>query len=439
MLLARCLLSPPGAFAQEPSPQQPATPTLHEHIEVPAVLLTPTREISGTSWLPQATPMNGVHQPWRGWDLRLNGSLSVQAVYEPVDRHRTGGAGTHQLASVNWGMAMLRRPIGEGRFGVRAMLSAEPATIRGCGSLNLLATGEVCDGDTIHDRQQAHDFVMELAADYDRRLAGSWRWQVYAGLAGEPALGPPGYPHRPSASDNPVRPITHHWLDSTHITFGVVTVGAYNQRWKAETSIFNGRDPDERRVDLDLGRLDSVAARLSFLPTESLALQVSVGRLYEARFGALQPSRNADIRTTASATYHRSLGANGIWATTAAFGINNGRELLVDTLFDTTSVAALIESSFTPNDRHTVFGRIERVGMPAHHLHVIEFGPVVFAVAKAQAGYVRHLRSMKGIVPGIGGTIAFSFLPPALAPRYSGDVAPSFSVFFNLRPARHVM
>lgn len=122
-------------------------------------------------------------------------------------------------------MLMARRSLSGGRFGVRTMLSAEPWTVPDCGSLSFLATGEVCEGDTIHDRQQLHDLVMELAMDYDRPLWGQWRWQVYAGLAGEPALGPPGYPHRASALVNPVGPVTHHWLDATHVTFGLVTLG----------------------------------------------------------------------------------------------------------------------------------------------------------------------------------------------------------------------
>ena len=43
--------------------------------------------------------------------------------------------------------------------------------------------------------------------------------------AGEPALGPAGFPHRVSSMLNPVAPISHHWLDSSHISFGVVTAG----------------------------------------------------------------------------------------------------------------------------------------------------------------------------------------------------------------------
>jgi hypothetical protein len=429
---------PMDVFAQGSPPQQQAETAIHEHVEVAAPTLTPTRDSSGTAWLPVATPMYGLHGPWRGWDLRVAGVAYAHLLYEPVDRHRTGGAGTRQIGSVNWGMVMMRRALGEGRFGVRAMLSAEPLTVPGCGSLSLLATGEICRGDTIHDRQPPHDLLMELAVDYERRLLGSWRWQVYAGLAGEPALGPPGYPHRPSAMDNPIAPMTHHWTDATHATFGVVTAALHNRRWKAEASLFNGRESDESRVDVDFGALDSVAARLSFLPTERLAFQVSAARLHEGTTALFGQPRNAVTRATTSVTYHRPLGT-GIWATTAAYGINETREFIAGAPFDITTAGAFLESSITIAERHTMFARLESVGMPAHHLHAHEYGASVFSTGKVQAGYVRHMTSRRGIVPGVGTTAGFSILPRALAPHYSGRVAPSFSVFFTIRAARHEM
>ena len=125
-------------------------------------------------------------------------------------------------------MLTARRAAGKGRLGLRAMGSLEPWTVSDCGYLNFLATGEVCEGDTIHDRQHPHDLIMELAADYDRPLRGSMRLQVYGGLAGEPALGPPGFPHRLSAMSNPIAPIGHHWLDATHVTYGVITAGLHD-------------------------------------------------------------------------------------------------------------------------------------------------------------------------------------------------------------------
>lgn len=96
--------------------------------------------------------MYGVHRAWRAWEVRLDGVVFVQAMFEPRDRHRTGGAATEQVSSTNWGMVMARRSLAGGRFGARAMVSAEPWTVRNCGSINFLAVGEVCGGDTVHDR-----------------------------------------------------------------------------------------------------------------------------------------------------------------------------------------------------------------------------------------------------------------------------------------------
>lgn len=432
--LSLILLAPLSASAQEPQPR----PDVHEHVAVTAPMLTPANESSGTSWLPQATPMYGIHQPWYEWDVRVNGVVVADARYEPGDRHRTGGFATRQIGSTNWGMLMARRNAAGGRFGVRSMFSAEPWTVSDCGSISFLAAGEVCEGDSIHDRQQPHDFVMELAIDYDRPLRGPWRWQVYAGAAGEPAIGVPGYPHRASALANPVGPISHHWLESTP-TFGVVTVGVHNQRWKAEGSVFNGREPDDSRIDLDFGGLDSVALRVSFLPTDRIAVQVSGARLRSAWTDFPFRDQDAATRLTASAIYHRPFGVAGIWATSAAVGTNHARERVALGVLDATSAAALVESSATFSERHTVFGRAEVGGMPAHHLHAHEFSLQVVTIGKLQVGYVRHIRALKGIQPGVGGTLSLSFLPPELAPRYSGSTTPSFGLFFSLHAARHRM
>jgi hypothetical protein len=152
---------------------------------------------------------------------------------------------------------MADRKAGSGHFGLRGMISLEPFTIAGCGYPNLLASGEVCEGEAIHDRQHPHDLFMELAATYDRPLGGDAHLQLYGGPFGEPALGPVAFPHRISAMPNPVAPITHHWLDATHITYGVVTGGVYGKRWKAEASVFNGREPDETRTNFDFAAMDS--------------------------------------------------------------------------------------------------------------------------------------------------------------------------------------
>lgn len=435
---AALLLMPARAGAQEPQPPRPEA-GVHEHVEVEGTLLTPSTDVSGTAWLPRATPMYGVHRPWRGWDLRLDGAIAIQFVYEPGDRHRTGGPGTRQFDSVNWTMAMARRNIGAARVGVRTMLSAEPWTVPDCGTLTYLATGEVCERDTIHDRQQPHDLVMELAVDVDAPLAGAWRWQAYAGLSGEPAFGPGGYPHRPSAVANPMAPIAHHWLDATHIAFGVVTAGVHTRRVKIEASAFNGRAPDERRTDLDLGGLDSASARVTWLAGDRWSAQVSAARLRDARAVFERQPDPVATRASASATYVRPLGERAVWATTAAVGTSTAREVVSGIRWTGSTTAALVETSATLRDRHTIFGRAETASMPGHHLHAHEYSRQRLPIAKIQAGYVRQFAPRRGLVPGLGGTWALSLLPAELAPRYGGRTAPTFAVFALLRPARHTM
>jgi hypothetical protein len=416
------------ASAQSQPAPPPVTETEHQH---GASSLFSGRDSSGTAWVPDVTPMYGLHRSWAGWEFMAQGNAFVQFINESGEVHRRG----RQLGSINWVMGMARRPVGAGRLGLRAMVSLEPWTIRGCGYPNLLATGEVCDGDTIHDRQHPHDLFMELAAEYDRPLRGPLRWQVYGGPAGEPALGPPGFPHRGSAFPNPIAPITHHWLDATHITFGVVTTGVYGPRWKAEASAFNGREPDASRTGLDLAALDSFSGRLSLAPSPRLSLQVSAGHLRDAEGGVGTQPRTDVNRVTASAIYQRRL-ATGVWGTTLAYGMNSQTAIIPGALLDERTHAVLVETTATRTERHTWFGRLEVVGKPAHDLHAHEFITQVFTVAKVEAGYVRHLKTWLGLVSSVGGVGMVSAVPALLAPRYGGRFVPGFAVFASVRPAQ---
>jgi hypothetical protein len=399
----------------------------HQHAGHGQSRLFVAREGSGTSWLPEQTPMLGWHRPVGGWEVMVHGNLFMQFLYEGGEVHRR----SRQGGSINWLMSMARRPAGGGQVGVRAMFSAEPWTIPGCGYPDLLATGETCDGDTIHDRQHPHDLFMELAADYTRPLRGGVRWQLYAGLAGEPALGPPGFPHRLSAFPNPVAPIGHHWLDATHITYGVITTGIAGRTWNVEASAFNGREPDERRYDFDLAAVDSVSARVSVAPLPTVVMQVSAGRLNDAEAHGSLP-RTDLTRATASVTFHRQVrqgvpySARNAWATTIAWGLN------VET--DDSTHAGLIESSYATPAGHTVFGRVEMAGKPAHDLHVHE-STEVFTVGKLQLGYTRYFAPRRGVEAGIGGLVSGSAVPDYLGPRYGGRIIPGFGIFLTLRPS----
>jgi hypothetical protein len=380
------------------------------------------REGSGTAWLPDETPMYAIHAQANGWTLMLHGAAFLQYFREG------GNRGSSQTGSINWLMGVADRSLAGGHLGLRGMISVEPWSIRGCGYPDVLATGEVCQGATIHDRQHPHDLFMELAAEYDRPIVGGVRFQVYGGPVGEPALGPVAFPHRLSAMPNPLAPITHHWFDATHISYGVVTGAVYGDRWKAEASVFNGREPDENRTNIEFGALDSWSGRLWFLPTKQWALQVSGGRLKEAEQGHDGRARVDVDRVTASATYHRRFQPGSIWASTVGWGRNLERGA-------SGTNALLAETNLTLHERDTWFGRLEVSGKSSHDLGVDTLD--WFTVAKLQGGYTRYFGSWHGLKPGVGATVSTGVVPEALWAVYGSRFNSGLGVFLTMRAAEH--
>jgi hypothetical protein len=380
---------------------------------------TMAREGSGTSWLPDASPMYAFHATRGAWQLMAHENLFVQYL------HESGSRGADQGGSINWFMGMAQRPMGKGRLRLNGMLSLEPFTIAGCGYPDLLASGERCGGEAIHDRQHPHDLFMELSARYDAPLGRGLRWEIYGGPAAEPALGPVAFPHRLSAMPNPIAPLSHHWLDATHIAFGVVTGGVFGAKWKAETSVFNGREPDDDRANFDFGALDSVSGRLTFLPLRAVSLQVSAGRLAEAEAGEAGEPRTTVTRTTASATVHTGVADGSIWATTMAWG-RNAEEGHATNAF-------LVETNLTKRDRDTWFGRFEVANKTSHDLGLAH-DDEVFTVAKLQGGYTRYFQPRAGFVPGVGGALSFGIVPESLTATYGRRINTGVALFVTLRP-----
>jgi hypothetical protein len=396
----------------------------HQPSASPELAIPEAREGSGTSWMPDGSTMVGIHGPTLGgWETMLHGVGFVQYLRDEKPR------GSSQFGSINWIMGHARRGMGAGTLAVRGMVSLEPITIRGCGYPDLLASGEVCDGHGIVDQQHPHDLVMEAAALYARPLSSRIGLQLYGGLAGEPALGPVAFPHRLSAMMNPLAPVSHHWLDATHITYGVVTGGLYGTRWKVESSIFNGREPDEERYDLDLAAMDSYAGRVSFLPTARWALQLSAGHLEEAE--EHEPVRVNVERVTASAMHHRPLDAAGFVATTVAWGRNVEEGLATH--------AVVAETSVSLTDRYLIFARGELAQKTSHDLDLHGTNDEVFTIGKLQIGYSRFLAPVKGWRAGLGGSVSVGILPDGLSSTYGGRAPLGFGVFLTVRPVAMAM
>src|SRR5437667_2866093 len=335
-----------------------------------------TREGSGTSWLPDSSPMYGRMFMLGDDMLMLHGAIFPR--YTNVSSRR----GDDRIDAPNWLMGMFAHPLGDNaQLGVRLMMSLDPLTEGGRGYPLLFQSGELWHDQPLHDRQHPHDLFDELSLSYSQKFDDGLSAYLYFGYPGEPALGPPTFMHRPSAMDDPDAPLGHHWQDSTHVTFGVATGGLVWRNIKVEGSVFTGREPDEDRYNFDEPRFDSYSGRISWNPTRNLALQVSYGYIKSPE--ALEPDLKRH-RTTASVIYNLPLGRDSNWSTSFVWGQNN------DTGEGKTQ-SFLLESNYQ-RGRDTFYARWERVQKSGEELVLNPAADTrIFPVSAYTVGSVRDL------------------------------------------------
>jgi hypothetical protein len=359
-----------------------------------------SRDASGTSWQPDAAEHRGIHAMFGDWTFM--GHATLTGLYDS----QSGARGGTKWFAEGMFMGAARRDFGEGEtLNLRLMLSPDPFMGRN-GYPLLLASGETADGTTpLIDRQHPHDLVMEMAASFSHALSRNDSAFFYFGYPGEPALGPPAFMHRASGMDDPAAPITHHWLDSTHITFGVATLGLVHDDWKFEVSRFTGHEPDQNRFNFDAARFDSTAARLTWNPSENWSLQASWGFLKSPEQLA---SAITETRYTASATYLLPFDDASSFAATLAWG---HKQLSDGVGLD----GILLESEYKPDGPWTVFARAE-----------IEVNDELFAsgmaptVGEISVGAIHDWQVAEHLSFGIGGLYSLDFVPSD-APAYGGS------------------
>ena len=399
----------------------------HEHEMMPMhstvdVADPMSREGSGTSWLPDSSPMYGKMFMFGDDMLMLHGAIFPR--YTNVSTRR----GDDRIDAPNWIMAMYSHPLGEStQIGARLMMSLDPLTEQGRGYPLLFQSGESWNGQPLHDRQHPHDLFDELSLSLSQKFDHDFSGYIYFGYPGEPALGPPTFMHRPSAMDDPDAPLGHHWQDSTHVTFGVATAGLVWRNVKIEGSIFTGREPDEDRYDFDQPEFDSYSGRISWNPTQNLALQVSYGYIKSPE--ALEPDLKRH-RTTASAIYNLPLGNDTNWSNSFVWGQNH------DTGEGKTQ-SFLVESDYQ-RGRDTVYFRWERVEKSGHELVLNDAADTrVFPVGAYTLGYVRDLSHGNGIDIGLGTQFTINNRPDTLDRYHGDDLGYAFEFFLRIRPSLH--
>jgi len=331
-------------------------------------------------------------------------TLMAHGVANLVADHQSGPRGGGKLFPSGMLMAVARRSLGNGTLQFKAMASPDPIMGKR-GYPLLLASGETADGAThLIDRQHPHDFFMELSASVSQRIGEKGSVFLYGGLPGEPAFGPPAFMHREAILDSPEAPITHHWLDSTHISFGVLTAGLVLDRVKLEVSRFNGREPDQHRWNIETGPLDSTAVRLSWNPTSSLSLQGSWG--YFRHPEQLEPEVNQK-RLSASLLYSRDIAPGWKLAGTLAWGRKSAEHHRDD---------AFAAEASLKHGRWTIFSRAEMI-----ENRELAGDDVAHKVGKASLGAVRDFPVAEHWSLGLGGLVSLNFVPDSIAPEYGGN------------------
>ena len=416
---------------------------------------------SGTSQEPRAAPMSMLQKSLGNWSFSLHGVAF--GIYEA----QSGQRGRDKIFSTNWFMPTASRRLGRGTLTIRSMLSLEPATVTGRYYPELFQEGETAFGLPIINGQHPHDFFMELAALYQISLGEKTVLNFYGGPRGEPALGPPSYPHRPSSSEDPIAVLGHHQQDSTHIADNVITAGITQGPVTFEVSGFHGREPGENRWGLDKGKIDSLSSRLTVTPTSRWSAQYSIGRINQRE--QLHPLRPS-FRQTASIMYVRPF-THGHWASTALWGrttdlsytqqpnaplltsATGGTHLLgilspvkpKHVVTAPTRIPAevynsyLLESTVLFKDRNWVWGRVESADRDS--LLLFEMAPFTLYAAETHftrvqaftGGYERELpRLAAWATLGLGGQITLYNASKPLAPIYGAHPVGA-QLFLRLR------
>ena len=232
--------------------------------------------------------------------------------------------------------------------------------------------------------------------------------------------------HRESARDNPQVPLTHHFLDSTHISYGVVRGGASRASVTIEASAFRGAEPDDHRTNLEQPHLDSWAARVRY-DRGAWHAQASGGHLHQPEW--YEPYDMT--RITASVGFEgtvasRPLNATVAWGGNREFNGYNGD-----------ADGGLLEWDFRPGRRSTLYGRTEFADKELFGLGVHPKGfshpHVFYTIAAFTTGYIFDLAPRSWGRVGVGADATMFQMPAGLLPLYGGSN--SYHVFLRWRPS----
>lgn len=377
---------------------------------------------SGSGWQPEENPMAMFSRFTAKTQYSFTGSVFLR--YTHQDLFDAGDRGDKEFNSANWFMGMVRHQLSERDIiSGMAMVSFEPLTIGDKGSPLLLQTGESNNGEPLIDHQHPHDLWMGLGAVYTHSFGRDAEVSATVGYPYEPALGPSAFMHRLSAFLLPEAPLSHHWQDATHISYGVGTLGFRLRRLKFEWSVFNGREPDENRYDFDDLRLDSYSFRFTWNPVHTLSMQISRGHLESPE--ELHPEEDV-TRTTFSVMHTREMKKQTFIASSLVVGVNHStesprtRSLLLESVLSLKPLALTGRYEFIQKDALELAIRTEPRSVYDSHVFTL--------------GLSRHLNNTGPVVFRAGVQGSYYLLDERLDPIYGKDPF-SGVVFLHVMPA----
>ncbi|HYI12615.1 MAG TPA: hypothetical protein VEK57_26425 [Thermoanaerobaculia bacterium] len=238
--------------------------------------LDPLRNVSGTASNPGST------SPWvqaadRQWTFFHGLDAHVTYVSETGPEEQR-----NEVFSTNWFAAGLHRNFGERGFVlVRGRVSLEPYTLpddEGYPQI-LQYVSPAHGGGPVIDRMRPHDLFGEAAVQVGWRPTSGTLVSVYGALVGDPALGAPPFELRSSGVDMAEAPFSYDIQETTHDSTKVITAGFSMRLFTIEGSVFHNGFTTGDHTEIADGDIDSRSVRLTFTPTQNLAVQVSRGEL----------------------------------------------------------------------------------------------------------------------------------------------------------------
>ena len=381
-----------------------------------------SRDGSGTSWMPDASPMYAYMIMKEKTMIMLHGNIFLR--YTNQDIFNKGSRGGSGFSAPNWFMSMLQKPVGKkGLVMTRVMISLDPLTVGGHGYPLLFQSGETYKGAPLIDHQHPHDLFSELGIGYTQELNKNSDVFGYIGYPGEPALGPPAFMHRISAMNNPDAPLGHHWQDATHITFGVASLGFRYKNLKIEGSAFKGREPNENRYNLDKITINSYSYRISVNPSAHWALQFSQGFIKSPELS--EPGVDV-VRTTASVLFSKKISDNNQYDAAFVWGYNDKSD-------GHKEHSVLLENNHRIK-KNTLYSRYEFIQKSAEELNLESlFNDSEFNIHVITAGYNHMIFAAQyfDFLGGLQGSINF---PPRPLQNLYGKTPLAVEVYLQFKP-----